>query len=67
MINNYRIGEHNIFGISFFHIKPINTDVLWITIMFVHFQIRVRNGFVEFATGIGLRDMLFKIKLGFSA
>ena len=35
--------------------------------MFVHFQIRVRNRFVEFATGIGFRDMLFKIKLGFSA
>ncbi len=67
MINNFTIGAHNIFGISFFNIKPINTDILWITILCLHFQIRVRNKFVEFVTGIGFKDMLFKIKLNFSA
>ena len=62
----FKLGEHNICGFSYSKIKSIKTKMIWLTFLFVHFQIILKKNKLDLIFGIGY-GMPLKIRVGFSA
>ena len=60
----FKLGTHNIFGISLADIKPLRIRNFWITFLFVHFTIQYNRNKFRVGFMVGNRQMYFKIHVG---
>lgn len=66
MTSIFKLGEHNILGISFTSIDSINTYTLLITLLGIHLSIDFMKYGTRLGLSLGLKKCLFKITTGIS-